>query len=147
MDAELISKAKNIKDKDLGKILDEDLNEINICYKAKAYKATLILCGSVLEALLLDWLNELQPEENWYEKKKYTTSKGKEIDAGLSLYIDKIATISAPPWMKETKENAHQIRKNRNLVHARLCLKDNMQINDETCKEVIAYLEEIIKIR
>ena len=45
------------------------------------------------------------------------------------------------------RNNANSIKDKRNLVHAKLCLKDDIQINDETCKEVISYLEEIIRTR
>ena len=34
------------------------LKELNICFKNKAYKAALILAGSILEAVLIDWLSE-----------------------------------------------------------------------------------------
>lgn len=147
LDKELINKVKDFCYEEVAKILEEDLNEINLCYRAKAYKATLILCGSVLEAFLLDWLDELQPDENWFDKTTYINKAGKECIAGLDYYINKIAKISTPPWMKEMKENAFTIKNKRNLVHAKLCLKDDVQINKETCKEVIAFLKEIIKQR
>lgn len=147
LDAELISKAKNSKDETLCKILEEDLNEINACYKAKAYKATLILCGSVLEAFILDWLNELQPDEKWLEKDEFIAKDGSKRKMGLDYYISKVAKISTPPWMQEMKNNANSIKDKRNLVHAKLCLRDDVKINDETCKDVISYLKEIIKVR
>lgn len=147
LDKELINKVKDFCYEEVAKILEEDLNEINLCYKAKAYKATLILCGSVLEAFLLDWLNELQPDENWFDKTTYINKEGKECIAGLDYYINKIAKISTPPWMKQMKENAFTIKNKRNLVHAKLCLKDDVQINEETCKNVITFLKEIIRQR
>lgn len=150
LDAELVSKAKNIKDKALGNILEEDIEEINICYKAKAYKATLALCGAVLEAFILDWLKELDPQTDWSGKVTYINDDGKEITAGLDYYINKIAKISTPPWMadkKYLKKEAHYIREHRNLIHARLCLKPGVEINDELCKNVISYLKDVIEAR
>ena len=49
-------------------------------------------------------------------------------------------------WMDESKK-AHKIRENRNLVHAKLCLKECREINEELCREVIGYLEEIVQSR
>ncbi len=147
LDAELISKAKSTKDETLSKILEEDLNEINACYKAKAYKATLILCGSVLEAFILDWLNEIQPEENWLNRDEFVAKDGSKRKMGLDYYISKVAKISTPPWMQEMKNNANSIKDKRNLVHAKLCLRDDVKINDEICQEVISYLKEIINMR
>lgn len=42
---------------------------------------------------------------------------------------------------------SHEIRKKRNLVHATLCLKEDFEINEETCKLVIGYLNYIIDSR
>ena len=39
---------------------------------------------------------------------------------------------------------AHAIRKRRKLVRAKLCLKEGVTLNNETCKEVIAYLKKVI---
>lgn len=39
--------------------ITDDIKELNACYRAKAYKATLILAGSILEAVLIDWLSEI----------------------------------------------------------------------------------------
>ena len=59
------------------RVLEEDIKEINVCFRNKAYKAALILTGSVLEAVLLDWLSELHGknyfEEDYYD---YTGTKG-----------------------------------------------------------------------
>ena len=61
-------------------------------------------------------------------------------------YIDEIEEIKKPEWMEEAKE-AHIIRKKRNLVHASLCLKDDAEINEDLCKQVINYLNTIINSR
>ena len=36
--------------------ISRDVAEINICFNYGAYKASVVMCGSVLEAVLLDWL-------------------------------------------------------------------------------------------
>ena len=46
----------------------------------------------------------------------------------------------------EEASKAHEIRKKRNLVHAKLCLKSD-EINEAVCREVIGYLEDVIKTR
>lgn len=144
---EVITKVTYLCNDTISKILEEDMKEINTCYRAKAYKATLILCGSVLEAFLLDWLHELQPEENWLEKQTYINKNGEIRLVGLDYYINKVAKITKPQWMKEMKDNAFTIKDKRNLVHAKLCLKEDVQINDKICKDVISYLKEIIMER
>ena len=54
--------------------------------------------------------------------------------------------IKRPSWMREA-DKAHTIRKKRNVVHAKLCMSQTMQINADTCKMVIEYLMDIISTR
>lgn len=123
-----------------------DLDEIRKCLDAKAYKAALILAGSVLEAFLIDWLSEIDGKD-YFSQPYIIIENDKQYKArGLSDYIEAINEIEKPDWM-ETSEKAHYIRKKRNLVHANLCLKNSEEINEETCRKVIEYLEYIIDTR
>lgn len=145
---EHIKKLQGIKNPKVRNLIIEDIKELNICYKYKAYKAALILAGSVLEAFLIDWLGTINCKdyfsEEYYVQDKYNPSKRKRAD--LIDYIDSIASIKRPKWMDEAKK-AHNIRKKRNMVHAKLCMGNNQDINQETCKMVIEYLIEIISTR
>lgn len=47
--------------------MKEDIKELDACFASGAYKATLILTGSVLEAFLLDWLSEIDGK-NYFEE-------------------------------------------------------------------------------
>lgn len=131
------------------KQLETDIKEINICYNAGAYKATLILAGSILEALLLDWISELE-STNYFQKEnkvEILTKKNKKITTtDLNEYIKIIEKKLYPDWSRQAKE-ADEIRKKRNLVHAKLCINDDISINDKTCKEIIEYLTDIIQTR
>ena len=120
-------------------LIRADIAELNACYNAKAYKATLIIVGSILEAVLLDWLSEIDGK-NYFEQ-EYKSKK----DDRLVKYIDAIKELKAPKWIKEA-DMAHQIRIKRNLVHAKLGLKSN-EVNEETCKMVLEYLEYVIQTR
>lgn len=125
-----------------------DIKEVEACFNAGAYKATLILCGSILEGFLLDWLNELQPEKDWLNQDFYIDTKNNDAKKQYNLndYINQIEKIKRPHWMKESAK-AHEIRKQRNLVHAKLCLKEDVVINKRLCVEVIKYLKDIIDTR
>ena len=133
--------------------LDSDIRELNTCFRGKAYKATLILAGSILEAVLIDWLSEIKGID--YFNAPYIIRRERidregnityyEKEAVLADYIDEIKELARPRWMKS--EEAHVIRKKRNLVHAKLCMRDTNEINEETCREVIQYLKEVIETR
>ena len=146
----------------LKKQLEEDLQEMDICFEGGAYKATLILAGSILEAVLIDWLSEIKGHDYFQEdlmKRVYdkklgcykTDGNGDFIyhtnrKADLSDYIDEIKDLKKPKWIRESQE-ADEIRKKRNLVHAKLCLKENVQINDSLCRSVRDYLLDVIASR
>ena len=49
---------------------------------------------------------------------------GKQKRADLVDYINEIKYIERPHWMEEASK-AHEIRKKRNLVHAKLCIKSD----------------------
>ena len=159
---EIMEKIKLNNDTLLKKQIDEDVAELNTCFSNGAYKSTLILAGSIMEALLIDWLSEIRGV-NYFEvtlrKRVWDKSrKCYEQDengnyiyrdntrADLADYIDEIKDIKRPQWMEEAQE-AHFIRNKRNLVHAKLCLKQNADINETTCRDVVDYLKNIISSR
>lgn len=159
---ELMERIKLNSDNLIKKQIEEDVSELDICYSNKAYKSTLILAGSIMEALLIDWLSEIRGIDYFnvtllkrqYDKENKCYAKDEDGNyiymdrtrADLADYIDEIRDIKRPEWMEEAEE-AHKIRDKRNLVHAKLCLRKNAEINDDTCKEVIEYLKNIIESR
>lgn len=162
---EIYGQVKLNNEKLIKKWIDKDLSELDICCSHGAYKATLILAGSIMEAFLIDWLSEIKTElqkkkVNYFEEQFrkpewdkenncYKKDKDGNIiyrNANLADYINEIRKIKKPEWMQEAEE-AHQIREKRNLVHAKLCLKEDAEINDDMCRKVIRYLSNIIKSR
>ena len=142
LDAEWVSKIRTYKSDVMENYLTEDLRELNICFRNKAFKATLILAGSILEAVLIDWLSEIDGT-NYFEQEYYTRRGRKK--GNLYRYIDDIEDIKKPDWMEEA-EKAHTIRENRNMVHAKLCINGDT-INEELCRQVVGYLEDVLKTR
>lgn len=135
-----------LHEKQLENFIKNDIKELNICFKNKAYKATLALAGSILEAFLIDWLSEIHGKD--YSKVDYEVwdiHKNAPKRAELVDYINAIKEIKKPKWMKEARKS-HDIRKKRNLIHAKLCLKSD-EINEKVCEQVIDYLKDIFKTR
>lgn len=146
LDIELAEKLISQHQERLQAFLEADIKELKACYNAKAYKATLILAGSILEAVLIDWLSDIR-HENYFETDYYVIgSNGMTKKADLYDYINEIREIKRPDWMEEA-DKAHKIRRKRNLVHAKLCLNSSEELNDDTCKMVIGYLKEVIQTR
>ena len=146
LNIETANKIRLFDEEKVRSFLTSDLKELNDCFKVKAYKATLILAGSILEAVLIDWLSDIKGI-NYFEKDYMVTDRrtGKLKRADLVDYINEIEYIERPHWMEEASK-AHEIRKKRNLVHAKLCIKSD-EINEEVCKQVIDYLRDVLKTR
>ena len=142
LDFELVNNLRTYKEEVKEKIIEQDLNEINTCFRHKAYKATLILVGSVLEAVLIDWLSELHGK-NYFEE-EYIDHNGKV--GTLAIYIRDIKYLKRPEWIDEA-EKAFAIKDKRNMVHAKLCLNSEEKINEDLCREVIGYLKDVLKTR
>ena len=123
-------------DKNAKQIILKDLAELRLCFKSKAYKAAIIMAGSILEAFLIDWLSEIDGV-NYFTQK---TENDRLLD-----YINRIQDLKKSSWDDAAKK-ATEIRKKRNLVHAKLYINDN-DISKETCTEVINYLEYVVKTR
>ena len=143
LNAELIENMVVFKDEIRKDILASDLQELNTCYAHGAHKATLILAGSILEAILIDWLSEIKGKNFFDENEEYIDGRGRCVDT-LAGYIGEIKYLYRPKWMESQK--AFTIKEKRNLVHAKLCLKDEA-INAETCEMVISYLKDVIESR
>lgn len=133
-------------DKNAKEIILRDMNELKQCFTAGAYKASIILAGSILEAFLIDWLSEINGN-NYFEEDYVVFDKyrNQERRADLKDYIDAIQELKKPSWFDAAKK-ATEIRKKRNLVHAKLYI-DNKDVSKETCNEVISYLEYVINTR
>lgn len=116
----------------ISSLLKDDFIEINHCLSVSAYKSTLILCGSILEAILLDWLSEID-QRNYFEEEK---------DPHLNEVIKKLHT-----QLGDAKEQALRIKDKRNLVHPRRLLNNLEKIDKRMCENVISDLRVVLKQR
>lgn len=135
--AELLDSIRLNNETLLKKHIEESKNEIVACYKAGAYKSVILLIGSVLEALLLDWISEIEQQDYYNEKMDDYES--------LDLYIKKLKDKYGVNWPESKK--AYAIKKKRNLIHIKLCLRREETITKELCEEYMEYLDDIIQSR
>lgn len=159
LNAELIEKIKINGTELVKRQIAEDVEELNACVRGGAYKAAIIMAGSIMEGMLIDWLSEIKGIdyfENDFQMRVFDnkTQQYKVDDNGnhilryanLADYINELRKIKKPSWMEEASE-AHLIREKRNLVHAKVCLKENVAIDEDACKQVLHYLGHIIESR
>lgn len=129
---EVISSLRESKKELVSEILRADFYEIEQCLSVHAYKSCLILSGSILEVVLLDWLSELDTKDYFESSKK------------IDLY-EVIQRLSA--MLGENTEKAQNVRKKRNLVHPKELLKASSEINDEVCRKVLRDLKDVLSQR
>lgn len=115
-------------------LFDVDLSEIEKCYKAGAYKGCLVLCGSLLEALVLDWLSELE-ETDYFSSEDFTS---------LEIMINRLR--DAEVLTVHELQMAHEIRKKRNLIHPKNYI-ENTPLHKEICEEVMTKLKPLVEKR
>jgi len=126
---EVIESLQQSKRELISRLLMADFDEVEKCLDIHAYKSSLILCGSILEVVLLDWLSEV-------ERKDYFSSSN---DIKLFDVIKKLKDL-----LGDAYDKADNIRKKRNLVHPRELLKSSAEINDELCRTVISNLKDVL---
>ncbi len=142
---ESVIESKRVRFEQTKQIIDKDMSEFKSCFNSGAYKAALIMAGSILEAILIDWLSEEDDKD--YFKEDYLI-KGSNRYATLNDYIrilqEKYA-LREPNW-NQGRAKADFIKEKRNLVHAKLFIKEK-DINFDTCIQVYSYLQYIIDFR
>ncbi len=114
-----------IQDHKFKRILIRDYVEMNNCIEAKAYKSVIVLSGSIIEALLLEFLTNNPPDG--YTKNKIDKLRFFEL-IDLSETIDLISTT--------TKDLSSVIREYRNFIHPSKELRSESEINED--KAIIA---------
>lgn len=136
---DLIIKVSAIKIEVLKKLINDDLDEVNICFENGAYKSAIILCGSILEAVLLDWLSEYENTEKVSEIAIDENGR----DMGLAKIIMRLKEIIKPYWYEVSK--AHEIRETRNMVHPKEYIKSDKKVTYEECERIIKDLKDILE--
>lgn len=138
----------NIKDLSLGlgleKVLEHRMLEIDKCLGIGAYMSAIILCGSVLECLLLSYMLKNPIQFNTYNQSpKDKTGKVKPFqDWKLSEMIDVSGGIGL--LSQDTKKFSHELRNFRNYIHPMEQLANNFKPDDQTAKVAFQVLKMAI---
>ena len=130
---EVIANLQHEKKQLISELLVNDFQEIDNCLSVGAHKSCLILCGSVLEAVLVDWLSEI-------EQKDY-------FDSGDRLFLGMLVEKLRRPLGETYYKKARRIVQGRNLIHVKQMLKSTQPIVATTCRGVINDLKDVLRQR
>ncbi len=110
-----------ITDEDFRQSLEKDFNEMNLCFQTGAYKAAVVIAGSIVEAILIDYVIA----ENIVAR-----DDALKFDFGkvLSLCEDK-KIIS-----EKTSDLSSVIKGYRNLIHPGRAIRMNESVDKNTAE-------------
>lgn len=145
LDAEYARKVQAHNEKQLREFLQSDIHELNTCFANGAYKAAIVLAGSILEAVLIDWLSEIHGKNFFNSRYRIKLKNGNTKDATLENMIDEIEELEKPDWAEEAK-CAHKIKYMRNRIHADLCIR-TQDVNEQAARMVIECLDKVLRTR
>lgn len=123
-----------ISDNRLRIILERDYSELNKCFESGCYKSVLILSGSLIESVIVEFLIN-KPPEGYKEKKILSLSLGDLIDLALSVKLidERIKSLSTV------------VKNYRNLIHPGRELRLNEQFDRETANVSVSLVRLILK--
>jgi hypothetical protein len=129
---------------ELVSILDQRINEIQICLQNSAFLSVIFLAGSTLECLLLNLAK--QNLQLFNEATAAPKSKDGQVkplqDWGLSNFIDTACELRFIG--KDVKEFSHSVRKFRNYIHPNVQAKENFLPDHHTAKITWVVLQAVI---
>ena len=133
---EILSHLQIVKQHFIREVIEGDLSEIDACINAGAYKSALILSGSVLEGVLLDWLSEI-------DKIDYINSKThKKMLGEIISELQRSEHLTA-----YLIEAAFKISGYRNIVHPKVFLQKRVNLDRVIAEEILSDLRKILSKR
>jgi hypothetical protein len=131
-----------ITDPDLRSIIERDYAEIPTCLTAGAWKAATVMCGSVMEALLLDALltDQARARQSQHAP-KYISDLGRwSLNTMIKVAVDlQILPSDTLGFM------SHTVREYRNLIHPAVETRKRIAAEREEANAARAAVDLIVK--
>jgi len=132
---------KNSKLKDQ---LESDWQEANLVYETQAWKCCVVLCGGILEGMLIDALqNREQEASQAYKKPKKREGSRKINQWSLEDMVDVAKEIGI--LGKGTFHLSHAIRQYRNLIHPAKQVAEGNKITEDLATMAMSSIRTFIK--
>jgi tetratricopeptide (TPR) repeat protein len=131
--SELRDLLNNISESDFREILMRDLKECAICLIMEQNKATIIICGSIIEALLMNKIIENSIDKydiGSLSSKNTKLKKVIDMDINELLYVADNENLIR----KEYFHLSHFARSYRNIIHPACEIRKKFEISNEQAK-------------
>jgi hypothetical protein len=109
-------------------MLKRDVKEAKVCFENDAYKATMVLCGSILENILLDRLSV----DSYVAEQGYLQTMGRRVPSSLERWsLDEMLRVSGFLGLvsQETYQLCDLLRNYRNLIHPAVSRRTLLKAN------------------
>lgn len=136
---------KFIKDDNLRETLERDYAELRELLKVRAPKSTLVLCGSILEAVLISVLKDHEAPANQKFRELFPGGGHKLEDWKLYQLISVAAKLELLP-SDHARLHADLIRDYRNLIHPMADVRQASNLDTEIVEGVLALFKRIVRL-
>lgn len=123
-----------ITDEKLRNILTRDFDELNKCIEIKASKSVLILSGSIVESILVEYFTNFPPEN-------FNPSKALKLELAALLDL----AVEHNLISQSTKELSTVIKNYRNLIHPGREIRKDAKFDYDTALVAKSLLNIILK--
>lgn len=132
-----------VDDSALRDILARDYRELRRVIKAGARKSAIVLCGSIMEALLLYKLYTAEGKQKYFDKYQRSLESTQDKRWELEDLINFNANLG---YLDENAKNeAHFIRNYRNLIHPNKEKRGELKVTGELLVASTALLSHVMK--
>lgn len=141
---ELTSKLSLIQDGNLKSMLSRDLKECAIAIAINQNKSSTIMCGSIIEALLIYKIKNIGKEKyDISEINKSSRANNFNID---DMNLNELIFVAEKETIlgKDNSHLSHVIRNYRNIIHPAKEIRSEMEITQEKALMMWTMLKEII---
>lgn len=140
-------KFDHIGDEEIKGLLVKDWEEIQTACQNGLYKATVILCGTIIESLLIDALYHIKEESKFAYYQKYLESKHKESKPPEIEHWDLWRLIEIAKQKNIISSDAaklsHIVKDYRNLIHNWCQKREQLKIDLNVASAIIHLLSII----
>jgi hypothetical protein len=120
-------------DKPLREIVERDYPELLVAFSASCKKSSLVLAGSIIEAILLDFVTHNAAAA------RAATSAPRNADP-LRWTLEELINVSVElrPTLAPIQTMSHGVRQYRNLVHPAAEIRGNLRVEIEEARVAIS---------
>lgn len=135
---DLATKLDFLKNDDPKQVVKQDLTELDSVLRARAWKASLLLCGSILEGILIDVLDRRRDIAEGYLKGKQKFPDGASLDDLLSIAAGQ--QLLNPNSVKA----GIAIKDHRDLIHPHRQVREKIKVDKNAAGQMLFTLHRVV---